>query len=225
MWAILTAPGTEGGKWDEAAFFRSGDEYGEWLRAWLAQHGIVVPGGDALDFGCGIGRITQALAAMFPRVVGVDISAPMVELARKKNRHGERVQYVCNTRPDLSAFADGSFAFTHTAIVLQHMRAEYALGYLREFLRLLRPGGIAFFQIPTAELVPGAAPMAPAIEPADERHMEMHVTPKADVLAAIGGGGGEVVREEEDRWAGLYWQSFHFAVRKRLARTVPLGER
>jgi hypothetical protein len=41
------------------------------------------------------------------------------------------------------------------------------------------------------------------------------VTPKADVLAAVEAGGGVVLREEEDRWAGLYWQSFHFAVGKR----------
>jgi len=32
------------------------------------------------------------------------------------------------------------------------------------------------------------------------------------VLAA---GGGVVLREEPDQWAGLYWDSVHCAVRKR----------
>jgi hypothetical protein len=57
--------------------------------------------------------------------------------------------------------------------------------------------------------------MGPAVEPQDERHMEMHVTPKADVLAAIAAGGGEVLVAEEDRWAGAFWESWHFAVAKR----------
>lgn len=214
MWAILTEPGKEGGRWDEDEFFRTGLDYVAWLGSWLGLHGIEVPKGDALDFGCGIGRLTQALAPHFTSVTGVDVSAPMVEQARQKNRHGERVRYVCNQRPDLSVFADGSFAFVQTAIVLQHMQPRFALGYLREFLRVLRPGGLLFFQIPTGELVANPAPLAPAVEPADEKHMEMHVTPKADILRTLAEAGGRVLREEPDRWAGAFWESHHFAVTK-----------
>ncbi len=214
MWAILTDPAKAGGKWDEAEFFRTGEADVAALRRWLDAHGIEWPRGDALDFGCGIGRLTQALAPHFDSVTGVDISAPMIEVARHKNRHGERVRYVGNDRADLSRFADGSFAFVGTVIVLQHMRPEYALGYVREFLRVLRRGGLLCFQIPTAELVPAPAPRAPAVERPGEAHMEMHVTPKDELLATIAAGGGTVLLEEEDRWAGPHWQSFHFAVRK-----------
>jgi SAM-dependent methyltransferase len=215
MWAILTQPGTEGGKWDEAAFFQTGVDYVAWLGSWLGLHRIEVPKGDALDFGCGIGRLTQALASHFTTVTGVDISAPMIELARTKNRCGERVRYVCNTRPDLAVFADGSFAFVQTAIVLQHMRAKYSLAYVREFLRVLRPGGLLFFQLATEPLRADAAPMAPPVEATGEAMMEVHCAPHAQVLAAIAAGGGVVLREEEDRWAGEHWRSYHFAVGKR----------
>jgi SAM-dependent methyltransferase len=214
MWAILSDPAKAGGKWDEAEFFRTGEADVEALLQWLAGNGIAVPRGDALDFGCGIGRLTQALAPHFATVTGVDISAPMIEVARRKNRHGERVRYLCNPRPDLAAFADGAFAFVGTVIVLQHMRCEYVLGYVREFLRVLRPGGLLCFQVPTAELTPDAAPRAPELEPPGEAHMEMHVTPTDQLLAAIAAGGGTVLLEEEDRWAGPHWRSFHFAVRK-----------
>jgi SAM-dependent methyltransferase len=215
MWAILTEPDMRGGKWDEAAFFQKGEDEIAWLGSWLGLHGIPEPKGDALDFGCGIGRLTQALAPHFTTVTGVDVSEPMIAMARQKNRHGERVRYVCNPRPDLAVFADRSFGSIYTAIVLQHMRPEYALGYLREFLRVLRPGGLLFFQIPTAELTPEAYPRGPAEEPPGETHMEMHATPKADILATIAANGGVVVREEEDRWAGPHYQSFHFAVTRR----------
>lgn len=40
--------------------------------------------GVALDFGCGVGRLTRALAAFFDRATGVDISSSMIEEAKKK---------------------------------------------------------------------------------------------------------------------------------------------
>ena len=38
--------------------------------------------GRALDFGCGVGRLTRALGERFESAIGVDISAGMVEQAR-----------------------------------------------------------------------------------------------------------------------------------------------
>lgn len=125
-----------------------------WVAQKLESLGTVPVLGRALDFGCGHGRLTQALATYFPEVVGVDIAASMLAAARLANKHGDRVSYVQNVRPDLSMFADASFDFVLTALVLQHMRPEYAACYMREFLRVLRPGGVAFFQIPVEPLAP-----------------------------------------------------------------------
>jgi SAM-dependent methyltransferase len=153
-WAILSEPSRRGGGGDDASFWQSGVGF----VAWVAQHldglGAVPPRGRALDFGCGHGRLTQALAPYFDAVVGVDIAESMLAAARAANRHGDRVTYVHNARPDLSQFAAGSFDFVLTMLVLQHMRSDYAKTYLREFLRLLRPGGIAFFQLPIEPLAP-----------------------------------------------------------------------
>jgi len=214
MWAILTQAGTEGGCWNEQAFFATGVEFAGWLGAWCDEHHISVPAGDALDFGCGIGRLTQAMAPHFTSVTGVDVSQPMIDLAREKNSHGDSVRYICNTRPDLSEFPDGSFDFILSAIVLQHMRPLYSLRYLGEFLRILRPGGLLFFQIATVELNPGAAPAVPAKEAPDEAHMEMHCTSVEATRAVLEVGGGEVLKEEANRWAGDGWESAHFAVRR-----------
>lgn len=87
-------------------------------------------------------------------MVGVDIAASMLGVARKANRHGPRVDYVLNERPDLAVFPNASFDFVLTVLVLQHMRPDYAAGYLREFLRVLRPGGSRFFQIPIEPIAP-----------------------------------------------------------------------
>lgn len=56
---------------------------------------IDCPRKHALDFGCGVGRLTQALAAHFDEVTGVDISPSMIKLAKKYSRHGDG----CNRPP------------------------------------------------------------------------------------------------------------------------------
>ena len=107
----------------------------------------------ALDFGCGAGRLTQALARRFGRAVGVDASAEMVEAARRWNRHGERCEYVLNEEPSLARFADASFDFVYSNLVLQHMPEELGRRYVAELARVLRPGGLLVFQAP-AERAP-----------------------------------------------------------------------
>jgi SAM-dependent methyltransferase len=160
-WAILSEPGREGGGWDDAAFWHSGEQFVHWVAQHLDGLGVLPARGRALDFGCGHGRLTQALAAHFEAVTGVDIASSMLDAARTANRYGERVQYVHNETPDLRVFADASFDFVLSVLVLQHMRPDYAAGYLREFLRVLVPGGTAFFQIPLEPLAPAATDGAP----------------------------------------------------------------
>jgi SAM-dependent methyltransferase len=148
LWAIRTEPDKRGGKWDLAEFFESGEEHvrelvGRLTELGLPTHGVV------LDFGCGVGRLTQAFADHFDDVWGIDIAPSMIEGAEAFNRHGSRVHYVLNDTSDLSRFDDGSFDLVFSVIVLQHIRPDIALSYVREFFRLCRPGGAVVFQIPS----------------------------------------------------------------------------
>lgn len=214
MWAILTDESRKGGRWDAEEFFATGRATVDWLGSWLGLHGIPVPKGRALDFGCGLGRLTQALAPHFEHVTGIDVSESMVHGAREHNRHGSRVTYVHNPHPDLRVIPSDSIAFVLSAIVLQHMRTEYQLGYVREFVRVLQPGGLAFFQAPTAEILAGAIPNAGDHEPAGEARMEMHCMTKQQVQEAVEAVGGRVVLCEDDFWAGPNWTSAHHLVTK-----------
>jgi SAM-dependent methyltransferase len=136
----------------------------------------------ALDFGCGAGRLTQALAARFARCDGVDIAPSMIEVARRYNRFPDRCHYHLNTSSDLRDFADASFSFVYTVLVLQHMRPDYAKAYLREFLRVLAPGGLLVFQIlgePSPE--PGATSgwRTPSLGPLGPLGFRARVLPEA----------------------------------------------
>ncbi len=164
LWAVLTAPGKRGGGWEVDEFFATGRQDVEHALGALAERGIAIERGRALDFGCGVGRLTRALAAEFASSDGVDVAASMVERARYLNQDGDRVRFHHNGAPDLRLFGDGSFDFILSLIVLQHMRPELMRGYLREFVRLLRPSGVAFFSIPewylAGEELPAAASRA-----------------------------------------------------------------
>ena len=103
------------------------------------------PDGAALDFGCGVGRLTQAMARRFAASVGVDISEEMIRKAETLNEYAH-VSYLTSVAERL-LFGDESFAFVYSNIVLQHMPRRLAIGYLREFVRVLEPGGVLVFGV------------------------------------------------------------------------------
>jgi ubiquinone/menaquinone biosynthesis C-methylase UbiE len=107
--------------------------------------------GNALDFGCGVGRLTQGLCHHFNHVTGVDISNTMIDGAMKFNKFGKKCTYITNTEPHLKCLGTNTFDFVYTNIVLQHMPPRYQVEYIKEFFRILKPGGIALFQVRTAK--------------------------------------------------------------------------
>jgi len=149
-WAILTASGKRFGRWDSDEFFATGPPEVAGLMDRAAQLGHPEQRRRALDFGCGLGRVTRALADHFDECVGVDISEGMVTGARELNGGVQGVSFVVNVATDLRLFGDGSFDFVYSNIVLQHVPDRSAIeSYIAEFCRVLRPGGLLIFQLPS----------------------------------------------------------------------------
>jgi SAM-dependent methyltransferase len=104
----------------------------DWLLTQLPDHAS-----RALDAGCGSGRHTQALAAHFDEVLGVDISEPLIDIARQHS--APNVRYVVG---DLRSFRDAlGFDLVFSSTTLHHVPdLEAALLHVRG---LVRPGGKA----------------------------------------------------------------------------------
>ena len=148
FWAILAAPGTSGGKWKLEDFFGTGDQHIDWVIRKAELVGASFKRRRALDFGCGVGRLTQAMCKHFEQCIGVDVAEPMVALAQRHNRHPDNCRYVHNPASDLSLFEKDSFDFLCTLLVLQHMAPQYSSRYIKEFVRVLAPSGLIVLQIP-----------------------------------------------------------------------------
>ena len=149
-WAILTSPGTRFGAWDSDAFFATGATEIDGVMHHAVELGHPQGRARALDFGCGLGRLTRPLAGHFEACVGVDISEGMVEQARRLNADVPGASFVVNGADDLRRFDDESFDLVYSVIVLQHVPDRGAIeSYIGEFCRVLRPGGLAIFQLPS----------------------------------------------------------------------------
>jgi ubiquinone/menaquinone biosynthesis C-methylase UbiE len=152
LYAVLSDDKLRHNKWDPAEFFQTGVREIREVLEYVDRLALPLERQRVLDFGCGVGRLSQALAEHFEQVVGVDIAESMVQEARKFNRHGDRVEYRANSTDNLEILDSNSFDFVYTYITLQHIPPEPAENYIREFFRVLRPGGIAIFHVHTGKL-------------------------------------------------------------------------
>lgn len=104
-----------------------------------------IRGKKVLDVGCGEGYNTRFFAQQGADVVGVDFSNEMIQLAQEKEKQRPLgIRYCRASWTDLSLFKK------EFDIVLSTMALMDGPGYeeaLREFHRVLKPGGDLFFSI------------------------------------------------------------------------------
>jgi FkbM family methyltransferase len=149
LWAVLSHADKRGGRWQADEFFATGRTEIDAVMEGFASTGMPAAHELALDFGCGAGRLSRALASHFARVVGVDVSSSMIDTARELNRDVANVEFRVNASPRLDGIADASVDLVYSNMTLQHIPTALAMGYVEEFFRVLAPGGVAAFQFVT----------------------------------------------------------------------------
>jgi SAM-dependent methyltransferase len=131
---------------DEAEFWSSGRDN---LDRTLSPFGLTLqPADTVVEIGCGIGRMTRALAERAGHVVGIDVSAEMIEQGRRALADLDNVELLVGSGTDLTGVPDKSATVVFSFIVFQHIPdPEITCSYIREMGRVLRPGGWALFQV------------------------------------------------------------------------------
>ncbi len=95
-----------------------------------------------LDFGCGIGRVTIALAPEVASVVGLDLSSEMLAQARRRAAAVPNVRFELSNGHDLAAIASVSIDLLLAVDSLPYMAGTPLLdGLFAETARVLRAGG------------------------------------------------------------------------------------
>src|ERR1700744_3520981 len=135
LWAILRVSDKRFGKWDITEFLQTGQQEIAQLMELAAGLSLPQQRRRAIDFGCGVGRLTRALQQHFPQTVGVDISAGMLQKARE-------LTPACEFREanDLSSFPAQFADLIYSNLVLQHQPdKENVKRIIRDMLRVLAP--------------------------------------------------------------------------------------
>lgn len=131
------------------AFFQSGDEYVESVMKRIHTiMGTHFHPKHTMDFGCGVGRLVIPFAKYSGRVLGVDVSGPMIAEAEKNCRafgitNVELVKDMIKLRK-----SGETFDLIHSYNVLQHIPTHKGLVLIKSMTDMLEEDGIGVLHFP-----------------------------------------------------------------------------
>ncbi|MDG4878773.1 class I SAM-dependent methyltransferase [Mesorhizobium sp. WSM4935] len=135
------------------------------IASWLEQQGFLGRDKTILDIGCGIGRFESALRQRVKRIVGIDISSGMLDIARQRCAGLGNVEFRQTSGLDLGEFVAGGFDGVLAVDCFPYLvLAGVADRHFSEIARLLRPGGLA-------AILNYSYRMSPAVDSFDVRHL------------------------------------------------------
>jgi len=204
-WSVVTQPQYLQGDFENHRedFFLSGAYSVDVFVAALTRCGLspaYLP--TCLEVGCGVGRITEHLAKVFAKVIGTDISGQHIQLASEHFQakgignvelvHWQQIE-------QLKRLPKVDVVFS--VITLQHNPPPIMAWLLSQLLGCLKPGGVAYVQIPSycsGYLFEVDRYMNTTATPT----MEMHFLPQHDVFKVVQAAGCLCLEVWEDGMVG-----------------------
>lgn len=185
-------------------FYASGKQDVDVIEGVLRRHGIPLRSFLAcVEYGAGVGRVTQHLAARAQWVRALDISPNHLELAREWLA-GQKVSNVeLILASNLATFGmDEPFDFWFSRIVLQHNPPPIIAMILKRMFSMLVPGGVALFQVPTYGVGYSFSAQAYLDNPEAGKAIEMHCLPQEAVIRLASRAGCDLIEIREDNDTG-----------------------
>lgn len=205
-WSVISAERFRQAELDanRTEFYASGQGDVDTFLAFLARNEVETAGfRKVLEYGCGVGRVTRYLAQRFPEVVACDISPSHLMQADQYLRECGIENVSCVRIRNLASI-DGppDLDVVFCVIVLQHNPPPVMVAILQRTLARLRPGGVAYFQVPTHAVDYSFNVSDYLAHGLGAGHIEMHYLPQRRVFQIARDFACDVLEVREDDWVG-----------------------
>lgn len=148
-YAVLTLDRFNSGKLTEdrkAEFFKTGEDHIERIWDEIKNHFEKdFEPKNAIDFGCGVGRLVIPLAGKVEKVVGIDISEQMLFKADENCRNFGYENTEFFLTDDFLKLNKEKFDLIHSTIVFQHINPKIGLGIFENLVQSLNEKGVGVF--------------------------------------------------------------------------------
>ena len=225
--AILREPGRSG-PWRLDEFLATGERDAERALATAKNEGLPQRCAQALDYGCGAGRVTIALATRFDEVVGMDISPAMIERAQQTAASVTNCRFVVGAEQELQALPAEHFDFVLALLVLQHLPSSADIErHVVALTQRLARGGALVLQVPSrlplrrriqsrrrayALLRSLGVPAPLLLARLNLDPIRTTALPESRVRAAVNAAGGTIAAAQDDDATGPYVPSRRYLV-------------
>src|SRR2546423_919873 len=204
-------------------YFVQGEQQVMEILASARRLGLDLKNGRALDFGCGIGRVTRALGKHFAEVHGLDIAPSMIALAKAHNTDATRCQFHLHCDHQLGLFADDCFDLIVAINVFRYIPPVLTREYLREFMRVIKPDGLVYFETSEAAGLRKIFPRSllhvyrkfRQSHNSGPRRQDRFHFPEANVRRLISESGGKVLSVDVAQSPTLWRHCRFFATKRR----------
>jgi SAM-dependent methyltransferase len=182
------------------AFWKSGEREVQEIEAILKRHGVKLSEvKTAVEYGCGVGRVTVPLSKSVSSMHAYDISRPHLDYA-KEHANEERATINFHLVSDPLDKLQPCDLF-YSRIVFQHNPPPIIQQLIKNALDSLNPGGIAIFQVPT--YIRGYSfVLNDWIKKDHALDMQMHCIPQAAIFRLAETTDCKILEIREDNWCG-----------------------
>lgn len=97
------------------------------------------------ELGCGVGRIGKFIAPLCSKWHGFDISEKIIGYARERMKDYKNVNFQVLDKTELKGIPENFFDKGYSHAVFIHLDKEDFFLYLKEVFRVLKPGGLFYF--------------------------------------------------------------------------------
>ena len=132
---------------DESVGEEALEAHGKKQAPLLLQGLDIQPTDIVLEIGCGVARLGREVAPHAGEWWGLDVSREMLSIAEERCAHLENVRLLLGDGDNLAEIPDNSVDKAYCHAVLIHMDKEDAYRYMREAHRVIKPGGLFYFDV------------------------------------------------------------------------------